>query len=100
MLSVEETNGILLSSAISCPIFAPPQMQVKMALGKPFLSNTSAMSFVVAIEINGVVGAPFQTTQLPQTKVMYAFHPSTSHGKLNAVITHTIPRGFQTSIII
>jgi hypothetical protein len=46
-----------------------------------------------------VVGAPFQTTKSPQMKAIAAFHPKTAQGKLNAVITPTIPNGFQTSII-
>jgi hypothetical protein len=34
-------------------------MAVKMAPGKLFFSKTSATSLVIAIVINGVVGAPF-----------------------------------------
>nr|GME15769.1 Uncharacterised protein [Ipomoea batatas] len=79
---------------------APPQKAVKIAPGKLFFSNTPATIFVIAIVTNGVVGAPFLTTELPQTRAIHAFHPRTAHGKLNAVITPTTPRGFHVSNII
>jgi hypothetical protein len=56
---VNETKGILVSRAIAWPISAPPQNAVKIALGKLFFSNTLATILVIAIVINGVVGAPF-----------------------------------------
>lgn len=59
MLPVKETNGILVSLAMASPISGPPQTQVKIPPGSPFLSRTSAISFVVAIETRDVVGAPF-----------------------------------------
>jgi len=44
---------------MALPISAPPQTQVKMPPGSLFLSNTSAMTLVVARVTKGVVGAPF-----------------------------------------
>lgn len=58
-LPVNDTKGMRLSLAIASPISAPPHMAVKMAPGKLFFSKTSATSLVIAIVINGVVGAPF-----------------------------------------
>ena len=52
-----------------------------------------------AIVINDALGDAFQQTRSPQIKAIAAFHPKTAHGKLKAVITPTIPKGFQTSII-
>ena len=48
-----------LSFAIASPISAPPQNDVKIAPGKLFFSKTPATSFVIAMVIKGVVGAPF-----------------------------------------
>ena len=48
--------------------------------------------------IRPTVFDPFQTTQLPVTRAMQAFQPKTAQGKLNAVITPTIPKGFHLSI--
>lgn len=53
----------------------------------------------VAIVTNDVEGAPFHTTKSPQIKAIAAFHPNTAQGKLKAVITPTIPSGFQTYIM-
>lgn len=57
------------------------------------------MTLVDAMVIRDVVGAPFQTTKSPQMNAMAAFHPKTAQGKLKAVITPTIPNGFQSSIM-
>lgn len=99
-LPVNETRGIRVSLAIASPISAPPQNEVKIEPGKLFFSRILATNFVIAMVINGVVGAPFQTTELPQTRAKQAFHPRTAHGKLKAVITPTTPRGFHISSII
>lgn len=58
-LPVNETRGMRVSFAIASPISAPPQKEVKMAPGKLFFFRTSDTSFVIAIVIKGVVGAPF-----------------------------------------
>lgn len=58
-LPVKETSAMRASFAIAWPISAPPQKEVNIAPGKLFFSKTSATSFVTAIVINGVVGAPF-----------------------------------------
>ena len=52
---------------MACPTSFPPWAREQIAPGKPFFSRTSAMTFVVATDTNGVVGAPFQTSVLPQT---------------------------------
>jgi hypothetical protein len=59
VLPVNETKGILVSTAIAWPISVPPQKAVKIAPGKLFFSNTLATILVIAIVISGVVGAPF-----------------------------------------
>lgn len=53
----------------------------------------------VPIVTSEVEGAPFHTTKSPQMKAIAAFQPNTAHGKLNAVITPTMPIGFHTSIM-
>lgn len=58
-LPVNETRDIRASRAIAWPISAPPQNEVNIAPGKLFFSKTPATSSVIAIVINGVVGAPF-----------------------------------------
>ena len=58
-LPVNETKGIRVSRAIAWPISAPPQNDVNIAPGKLFLSKTPATISLIAIVINGVVGAPF-----------------------------------------
>lgn len=57
------------------------------------------MILAVATVTIEVVGAPFQQTRSPQIKAIAAFHPKTAQGKLNAVMTPTIPIGFQISIM-
>jgi hypothetical protein len=57
------------------------------------------MILALAIVTNEVVGAPFQVTRSPQIKAMAAFQPKTAQGKLKAVMTPTIPKGFQTYIM-
>jgi hypothetical protein len=57
------------------------------------------MIFVVAIVIRDTVGAFFHRTKLPQINAIAAFQTKTAHGKLNADIIPTIPKGFQTYII-
>lgn len=42
---------------------------------------------------------PFQVIKSPHIKAIAAFHPNTAQGKLKAVITPTIPSGFQTYIM-
>ena len=81
------------------PISAPPTQQVTIPFGKLFFSKTSIIIFIVAIVINAELGPGFQTHMLPQIKARAIFHPNTALGKLNAVITPTIPSGFHYSII-
>lgn len=59
VLPVNDTRGILVSLEIASPMLDPPQNAVKIAAGRSFFSRTSATNFVIAIVINGVVGAPF-----------------------------------------
>jgi len=96
---VKEINGILLSSVIFCPISAPPWTTVNTLGLILFLTRTSAIILAVAMVTKEVVGAPFQIIRSPQIKAIAAFHPKTAQGKLNAVMTPTIPNGFQTYII-
>lgn len=58
-LPVNETRGIRVSFDMASPISAPPQKEVNIPPGKLFFSRTSATSFVTAMVISGVVGAPF-----------------------------------------
>ena len=57
------------------------------------------MIFKQAIEIKGVVGAGFQTVIFPEIIDKAKFQKNTAHGKLNAEITPTTPRGFHYSKI-
>jgi hypothetical protein len=96
---VKEINGILLSEVIFWPISTPPCTTV-ITLGLIlFFLKTSPIILAVAIVTKEVEGAPFQVTKSPQIKAIAAFQPKTAHGKLNAVITPTIPKGFQTYIM-
>ncbi len=56
---VNETSGILLSSQIDFPISVPPQINDDKPPGNEFRVKTRSTIFVVAILVNGVVGAPF-----------------------------------------
>lgn len=96
---VNETNGILLSEDIFCPISAPPCNTVRTLGFILFFYSTSAIILAVVTVTNEVEGAPFQVSKSPQIKAIAAFQPNTAHGKLNAVITPTIPKGFHTYII-
>jgi hypothetical protein len=49
--------------------------------------------------IKGVEGALFQMHVFPQISAKAKFHPKTALGKLNAVMTPTIPKGFHISIM-
>jgi len=49
--------------------------------------------------ISEVDDAPFQHVKSPQITAIAKFHPRTAHGKLKAVITPIIPKGFHYSII-
>ena len=75
VLPVNETNLILLSSAIDWPISVPPWQREQMAPGNPFFSRTWAIILVVATDTKGVVGAPFQIIEFPQTMAMALFQP-------------------------
>ena len=57
-----------------------------------------AMSyFVVATDVSGVVGAPFQICVFPQVKLIAEFQPNGATGKLKAVIIPIVPSGFHCS---
>lgn len=76
-----------------------PKTVVKTPGGKLFLSRTSAIILVVAMVMSEVDDAPFQHVKSPQITAIAKFHPRTAHGKLKAVITPIIPKGFHYSII-
>lgn len=50
------------------PTSLPPVTSPATAPGRPFLSSTLEMMFVMAIEHNGVEGDGFQSVALPATK--------------------------------
>lgn len=77
----------------------PPCTTVRILGLSLFFARTYPIIFADAIVIKDAVGAPFQQTRLPQIKAIAAFHPKTAQGKLKAVMTPTIPRGFQTYIM-
>lgn len=66
-----------MSLTIVSPTSDPPVTKDATEPGRQFRSNTCAIIFVVAIEVNGVVGAPFQTTVSPHTIAIAAFQPYT-----------------------
>jgi len=99
VLPVKETREIFSSSAIACPISAPPVTILQIAPGKLFLSKTRSRIFVNAILKSGVEGAPFQILVLPQTIEIALFQPKTAAGKLKALIIPTLPSGFHASNI-
>lgn len=53
--------------------------------------------FVVATDVKGVVGAPFQICVLPHVRLIAEFQPRTATGKLKAVMMPIDPRGFHCS---
>jgi len=78
---------------------APPMQQVTIPLGRSFFSNIELMICMVARLKVAAEGAGFHITQFPQIREIAKFHPNTAFGKLNAVITPTIPKGFHYSIM-
>lgn len=96
---MNDTKGILLSSDIFLPISTPPWTTVNTFGFILFFYRTSAITLAVARVTRDVEWEPFQVIKSPQTKAIAAFHPNTAQGKLKAVITPTIPRGFQTYIM-
>jgi len=79
-------------------VSAPPQFIVITLLNSCY-ARTLAIIFPVAIYDKQAVGAGFHATRSPHIIASEAFHPATATGKLNAVMTPTIPNGFQISII-
>lgn len=75
-----------------------PQQTVKTLLNPKFY-RTSVMIFPMATVVKQVVRAGFQIIVFPHINERAVFHPHTATGKLKAVMTPTIPTGFQTSII-
>ena len=75
VLPVKETSFSLWSAAMACPTSVPAWQRLEMAPGRPFLSRTSATTLVMATEVRGVVGAPFQIIVLPQDMAMAEFQP-------------------------
>lgn len=87
------------SLLILSPISAPPWRTVSTLGFIPFFLKTSPIIWEVARVTSDEAGAPFQVIVSPQMSPMAAFQAKTALGKLKAVITPTVPRGFQTSII-
>jgi hypothetical protein len=96
---VKEINDILLSDVIFLPISIPPCATVTILGFNLFLDNTSAIIFAVAIVTKDEVGEPFHNTKFPHINAIAAFQVKTAFGKLKAVITPTIPKGFHTYIM-
>jgi len=117
VLPVKEIKGNRVSLAMALPTSAPPQTRLHIPPGRLFCSRTLAMILVVATLHRGVDGADFQIMEFPQTynthqakkksfcwqtnviltRERALFQPYTATGKLNAVITPTVPRGFHIS---
>lgn len=78
---------------------APPIQQVTIPLGRLFFSKIELIICMVAILKVAAEGPGFHITQLPQIREIAKFQPKTAFGKLKAVITPTIPKGFHYSIM-
>jgi hypothetical protein len=96
---VKESKGILESLDIAYPISAPPCKTVRTFGLILFLCKTSRTILAVASVTKDEVGAPFQATVFPQIHAIAAFQANTAFGKLKAVMTPTVPNGFQVYII-
>lgn len=59
MLPVNDSRLTLLSLAMASPTSAPPHTVVQMAGGRLLATRTLSTIFDIAIEVRGVVGAPF-----------------------------------------
>ena len=58
---------------------------------------TSSAILVTATAVSGVCDDGFQTIVSPHTAAMKAFQDQTAQGKLNALITPTMPSGCHCS---
>jgi hypothetical protein len=96
---VKDTILTLLSSDKAYPRSAPPQTKVTTPGGQLFFSKTLVITLTVIIDNKEADGAAFKIVMLPVIIDMAKFQPKTALGKLKAVITPTIPRGFHYSII-
>jgi hypothetical protein len=96
---VNDTKLTLLSAAIAPPISDPPQHKVTTPGGQLFFYKTSTITLVVIIDNKEADGAAFNIVIFPVIIEIAKFHPKTALGKLKAVITPTIPRGFHYSIM-
>ncbi len=65
----------------------------------PCRSSTRLQIFCTAIAASGVSEEGRHSTQSPHTAAIIAFHDHTATGKLNALITPTIPSGCHCSYI-
>ena len=59
VLPVNESRFIFLLLVMASPTSAPPHTVVQMAGGRLLATRTLATIFDIAIEVSGVVGAPF-----------------------------------------
>ena len=59
VLPVNESRFIFLLLAMASPTSAPPHTVVQMAEGRLLATRTLVTIFEMAIEVSGVVGAPF-----------------------------------------
>jgi len=84
---------------MASPISRPPPQVIVITLLNPCYERTLPIIFAVAIDDKQEVDAGFHATISPHISARERFHPATATGKLNAVMTPTIPNGFQISII-
>mmetsp|Transcript_10278 Transcript_10278/g.24590 ORF Transcript_10278/g.24590 Transcript_10278/m.24590 type:complete len:218 (-) Transcript_10278:358-1011(-) len=95
---VKDSSVRRLSLIRRSPTVRPgPVTMVRTPGGTPLRSSTLPISLVRAAVTRQVEEAPFQMLVLPQMSDSAMFQPHTATGKLNAVITPTLPSGFQHS---
>mmetsp|Transcript_27058 Transcript_27058/g.36160 ORF Transcript_27058/g.36160 Transcript_27058/m.36160 type:complete len:218 (-) Transcript_27058:290-943(-) len=99
VLPVKETRGTRGSCTMAFPMVGPSPVTTVMTLWKPLAFSTSVMTLPRAMVTMETVSAPFQMTWSPQMSARAVFQPQTATGKLKAVMTPTLPTGFQISII-
>src|SRR5690242_15317747 len=97
---VADNNAVLSSAESICPTLKSPLTIQLTPSGTPFFMNTSEIMFWHAMLHNGVFSDGFQMQTSPHTHASMAFQDQTATGKLNAVITPTIPNGWYCSYIL
>ena len=96
VLPVAETSGTFGSSSMAEPTVSSGPI-TQLTSGAHSLPRTLAAMLVIAIAVSGVLSDGFQMQLSPQTSASIAFHAQTAIGKLNAVMTPTLPSGCHIS---